>query len=148
MSDFADWFHAKRRVIRPCFVISVFGSLLDSFTALYSFICRQLYNVGKGGRAPIPTHLTCPLSPHYAVPCGFIHHAICQSRSEAGMGEQMCCAICLVKWFLKGQSNDAIHYRYVVIKTTEERLLKRALHSRSSSFNMTKTESSKKIDPD
>ena len=37
----------------------------------------------------------------------------------------------------KGQSNDAIHYRFVITKTTKERLLKRARHTRSSSFNMT-----------
>ena len=125
-----------------------FRSLVLSFTALYSFIRRQLYNVGKGGRAPISTHLTCPLSPHYSVPCGFIPRAIrylSGSKWSRYMWTNIVLWNTIGQWFLKGQSNDAIHYRYVFTKTTEERILKRTLHSRSSSFNMTET--SKKIDP-
>ena len=38
------------------------------------------------------------------------------------------------QWFLKGQSNDTIHNRYVKTKTTQERLLRRTLHTWSSSF--------------
>ena len=38
------------------------------------------------------------------------------------------------QWYLKGQSNDAIHNRYVKTKTTQERLLRRTLHTWSSSF--------------
>ena len=38
------------------------------------------------------------------------------------------------QWYLKGQSNDAIHNRYIKTKTTQERLLRRTLHIWSSSF--------------
>ena len=43
------------------------------------------------------------------------------------------------QWYLKGQSYDAIHNRYVITITTQERLLKRTLHRWSSSFNITQT---------
>ena len=48
------------------------------------------------------------------------------------------------QWYLKGQSNDAIHHRYIITNTTQERLFKRTLHTWSSSFNITRTETRKR----
>ena len=48
------------------------------------------------------------------------------------------------QWYLKGQSNDAIHNRYIITKTTQERLLKHTLHTWSSSFSITLTETRKR----
>ena len=48
------------------------------------------------------------------------------------------------QWYLKGQSNDSIHNRYVITQTTQERLLKRTLHTWSSSFNITQSTETRK----
>ena len=148
MSVFADGLHAKRRVLCP---FLRFQSLVPSFTALYSFIHWKLYNERKGGRAPglLSPHIyPAPFSLNIQLPVvSYLALSVRLTVKQVRRTNVLCNMI--GQWYLKGQSNDAIHlYRYVITNTTEERLLKRALHTWSLSFNMTQTETSKKIDPD
>ena len=69
----------------------------------------------------------------------FIPSAICQIDRWTNVLRRM-----IGQWYLKGQSNDAINYRFVITKTTQERLLKHKLHTPSSSFNMTQAKRRKR----
>ena len=62
--------------------------------------------------------------------------------SEAGTGERMCRAIWLINNIKR--ANQMMQYVITWTKTTQERLLKCTLHTWSSSFNITQTETRKR----